>query len=266
MAGSVTVSGNLQDIVGAALQGNSFVRFKLRNFSGFVPRVNGTAILSEVVRDVYPDSSGNISTTMWGNDTITPLNVTFYTLEFWDNGRIVASGNYILNGSTFNFNTQDQLTPPPGAPSPFVLEVNSVMAQSQKVLNLTAGSNMTITDLGAGLISFASSGGGAGTSFGKQTVAYSSTPVFAPTSQISVLKMTLSGNVTSSTFSAAGIISPAFILMEIVQDGSGGHTFNYPANFFNSGGIGTSANQTTFQLFYWDGTNCYAITPPTVFP
>lgn len=161
MAGSCTVTANLQTIIGPALQGNAFVRFRLRNFSGFVPRVNGTAIVAESQWDVFPNSSGAISTTLWGNDVLNP-DITYYTCEFWNAGRIVSSGNYLITGATFDLDSQDQLTPPPVNPAPFAIEVNGVMAQSQMLLNLINGTNVTIVDQGDGTVAISSTGGGIG--------------------------------------------------------------------------------------------------------
>lgn len=261
---SVTVTAKLNTVLTDALQGNAFVRFRLRGFSGMIPRVNGTAIIAETQRDVFPDASGNISTSLWGNDSITPIN-TFYTVDWFDQGRIVASGNYIITGTTFDLDAHDPVSPPsPIFPFQMVLENNGIMNTSQNLLNLIAGTNVTITEAN-GAVTIASSGSG-GAGIGKVITSFSGTPTFAPTSQICVVQITLAGNVTSSTFNAAGITSPAFVLMQIIQDGTGGRSFVWPTNFKNAGSPGTTAGQVTFQLFYWDGTNGYAISVPTVYP
>jgi hypothetical protein len=48
MSATITVTATVQDPSGTALAGNSFVRFRLRNFTGFVPQVSGTSILPEI--------------------------------------------------------------------------------------------------------------------------------------------------------------------------------------------------------------------------
>lgn len=82
------------------------------------------------------------------------------------------------------------------------------------------------------------------------SVGFSSTPAFIGTSAFSVFTMILSGNVTSSTFSAP----IGLVLFQITQDNTGGRTFAWPASFQQPGEIGSAANQTTTQLFYFDGT------------
>lgn len=260
------VTATLQNVLGEDLQGNAFVRFKLRGFSGGVPRINGTSVIAEINKDVFPDDSGNISTNLWTNDVIIPAN-SWYTVEFWNSGRIVASGNYIITGATFDLDSQDPVTPPsPSFPFKLVLETDGVMNELQNLLNIKGGLNVTLTAGDDGSVTIDAAGGGGGSSISKVTTAFSSTPTFTPTAQFCIMQITLSGNVASSTFNAASITANAFITLEIIQDATGGRTFVFPTNFLNAGGVGTSAAQTTIQQFYWDGTNAYAVTPPTVYP
>ncbi|MGB7985114.1 MAG: hypothetical protein WCF54_08140 [Terracidiphilus sp.] len=85
-----------------------------------------------------------------------------------------------------------------------------------------------------------------------QTVAipFSSTPVFSVGSG-SQLKITLTGNVTSSTFTA-GSTANIFVVFKIHQDSVGGHTFTWPANLHNAGMVNPAANSTSTQLFAID--------------
>lgn len=122
------VTGNVQSILGANTTSNAFVRFRLRNFSGYVPRVNGIGVINIASVDVTPNSSGIVSTTLWGNDVILPgPNITYYTFEFWANGQLLASEDFQLactpvagscTAGTFNFNTASPITQPP-IPIPF---------------------------------------------------------------------------------------------------------------------------------------------------
>ena len=170
MPSACTVTGVFQDATSAALQGNAFVRFRLRNFAGFVPRVLGTAILVETQIDVLPNASGQISTQLWGNDNIDPGAAnnppsTFYTVEFWNGGRITSQVNFSIVGSSFDLGTSAQTSAPnspknSAAPA-ILLETNGTKNGSQTKLNLVAGSGVAVSDDGAGDVTISASGGGA---------------------------------------------------------------------------------------------------------
>lgn len=161
MASPITVTATLQDPSGTALQGNAFVRFRLRNFAGYVPQISGTSILCETQYDAVPNGSGMISQTLWGNSNIVPFSAdstTYYTVEFWNNGRITSSGNYIFDGNT-NLNTASPVnTPPPPPGFELVLENNGALNSSQSTLNIenTDGS-IVITDEGGGTLNLVAS-------------------------------------------------------------------------------------------------------------
>lgn len=82
------------------------------------------------------------------------------------------------------------------------------------------------------------------------TVAYSATPVFNAATG-GAFKITLTGNVTSSTF-ANGTQGPSIVAFRIVQDGTGGRTFVWPANVRNAGTPNPAANARSVQLFALD--------------
>lgn len=82
------------------------------------------------------------------------------------------------------------------------------------------------------------------------TVAYSATPVFNAATG-GAFKITLGGNVTSSTF-ANGTQGPSIVAFRIVQDGTGGRTFVWPANVRNGGTPNPGANSRSVQLFALD--------------
>lgn len=152
MPSPITVTASLTDASSTALQGSAFVRFRLRGFSGFVPRVSGTSVICETQIDALPSGAGAISQTLWKNSDITPSS-TFWTVEFWDLGRITSSGNYIFNANT-DLGTAAQInTPPVPAGFSLLLENNSVLNSSQSTLNLVnSDGSVVITDLGAGNI------------------------------------------------------------------------------------------------------------------
>lgn len=120
MPSPVNITGVINTTDGTPLQGSAFVRFLLRNYSGYVPRVVGTAAIAATQFDSYPDANGNIVNTCWGNDLITPLNTlaspgwngTYYTVQFWNNGAITSSANYLITGSAFNIDTAQPLVSP----------------------------------------------------------------------------------------------------------------------------------------------------------
>jgi len=55
-------------------------------------------VIAETQIDAFPDANGNISRAIWGNVDIIPAG-TFYTVEFWDQGRITSSRNYTINAN-----------------------------------------------------------------------------------------------------------------------------------------------------------------------
>jgi hypothetical protein len=63
--------------------------------------------------------------------------------------------------------------------------------------------------------------------------------------------MTLTGSVTSSTFSS-GTSGPALVIFRLVQDGAGGHGFIWPTNVRNGGTINPAPNARSIQLFSLD--------------
>jgi hypothetical protein len=85
-------------------------------------------------------------------------------------------------------------------------------------------------------------------------VTFSATPTF-DASLGNTQKITLTGNVTSSTLSNA--VAGQTINFIVCQDATGGRTFVWPANFLNAPSIYAGANQCKGAGFAFDGT--YAI-------
>jgi hypothetical protein len=111
-AGATTVTGNLQDLGLAAVTRNALVRFTLQGYGSSIPRTtSGTA--ATPVKDFLPDSSGNISGTIAGNDTITPGN-TYYEVCVYYQGTKFRCQNYQISGASFDLETA---TPMTGAPA-----------------------------------------------------------------------------------------------------------------------------------------------------
>lgn len=84
---------------------------------------------------------------------------------------------------------------------------------------------------------------------------------FPIASQIQLFKVNLTGNAVANPLTAVGIVPPAIVIFEITQDIAGGHSFTWPANSIGGAPIGLTANQTTEQMFVWDGTNAITIGP-----
>jgi hypothetical protein len=95
----------------------------------------------------------------------------------------------------------------------------------------------------------------------QQIVAFSVTPTFdAGTSNN--FKLILGGNVTSSSLSNA--VPGQTLVFLVCQDGTGGRTFAWPANFKTTMTIGGDANKCSAQQFYFDGTSAFALTAGVV--
>jgi hypothetical protein len=90
------------------------------------------------------------------------------------------------------------------------------------------------------------------------TVAFSATPTFDASTAAS-FKLTLTGNVTSSTLSNAVAGEP--ISFEICQDATGGRTFVPPVNVLNMGTIVSTASACSTQEFWFDGSNAVSAGP-----
>ena len=123
----------------------------------------------------------------------------------------------------------------------------------------------TVVDAGTnnGVQKGGSFSGGAGTSISVakistlvNTVTFSATPTF-DASLGNTQKITLTGNVTSSTLSNAA--TGQTINFVICQDGTGSRTFVWPTNVLGGMTIGSTLSKCSAQDFIFDGTNAYAL-------
>ena len=88
-----------------------------------------------------------------------------------------------------------------------------------------------------------------------ETVTFSATPTF-DCGKGTTHKITLTGNVTSSTLSNCSAGQP--VMMIICQDGTGSRTFTWPGTMKGGMTIGSTASKCSAQSFVFDGTNAYA--------
>ena len=93
---------------------------------------------------------------------------------------------------------------------------------------------------------------------GLKVVTFSATPTF-DAKLGNTQKITLTGNVTSSTLSNATAGEQLNFL--ICQDSAGNHTFVWPSNVKGGMTIGSTASKCSAQTFIFDGTNAYALSP-----
>lgn len=166
-----------------------------------------------------------------GTIGIFPFGGSFTAIELLSNKNI-ASGYAGLNGSAFV----------PAA-------------------NLGAGSTVSTNCL-HGDNSWSPCGGGGGGTF--STVTFAATPTF-DLNTAAIFKITLTGNVTSSTLANLPAAPSSLEVAVIVcQDGTGSRTFVWPANVKGGMTIGAQASTCSAQQFQTDGTNAYAVTPGVV--
>ena len=92
-------------------------------------------------------------------------------------------------------------------------------------------------------------------------VPYTSTPAFQVAAQNQLFEITLTGNASAQPLTFVGITPPSYVVFQITQDGSGGHTFSWPANSVGGCTINSVAGSTTQQMFVYNGTNATAVGP-----
>ena len=126
----------------------------------------------------------------------------------------------------------------------------SLVVKSQGGSNCSSGST----------IAFLNGVGGGSTTL-TTIVPYTSTPAFQVAAQNQLFLITLSGNASAQPLTFVGITPPSYIVFQITQDGSGGHTFAWPANSVGGCTINPAANSTTQQMFVYNGTNATAVGP-----
>ena len=142
-------------------------------------------------------------------------------------------------------------------PTTFTASSNATQIQGRNVsANAPADTQALIWNAGLNQwIPTNQTGGGGGASFGYVAVGFSATPTFTPSPVGScTFEMTLTGNVTSSTFTTAGLSAGTLMTFILNQDATGGRTFQYPTGFQGATVIGSFPNQSTSQQFLYNGS------------
>jgi hypothetical protein len=210
MAASLTqlTGGSFQDANGNILA-FGYLTLKLSqdgNVSGVGNICSGVAITIQL------DANGNVGSStsptpvanqyVWANSNISPINTYYKVTGFTQQGERAFGLNnqQVAAGATFNVgtwvpNSVISWFPEVSQNSDITLEVNGVPNSSQTLLNLEAGTNITITDEGNGNIQVAASAGGG--------------PLFEADGD-SLAGWTVVGSVTAGN--ATSIASPANLL------------------------------------------------------
>ncbi len=168
MAGKNQITGGaFQDFEGNVLA-NGYLTMQLSHDEG--ESVDPGQVVGGLSLRVPLDPFGNIAGTVlvWPNDQLNPAN-SYYVVNAYrrDGTQAWLSPQFqtvTTSPSPFNVGAWVPNNPPSGgAPvGSILLQTDGVNNQSQSVLNLTAGSNITITDEGSGEIEFAAVTGAAG--------------------------------------------------------------------------------------------------------
>ena len=197
-------------------------------------------------------------------------------LQFFDqNGKPLASGKIYtcVAGQSCPGNPQATFTDSTGGTqnaNPIILNSSGFPQSSGNVVGIwltagtaykfvvqnSAGVQQWVSDNVMGLASTV-----AGTAQTSTTVSFSATPIFTSLAQNQLFKMTLTGNVTSSSLVMTAVSAPAIVSFEFTQDNVGSHTVVFPGTVVGADPVASAANAITLQSFLWDGSTATAIGP-----
>jgi hypothetical protein len=232
-----------------------------------------------------PVTAGVVTTFTVPNPANTLPSGIYYRVTVKDSGsglEVLRYTQVSFTGATFNFDNYAPLNL--GTPAP--LSGNSVTGNLSVTGNVAATGTVTGTNIpssilqqifnaGTGLtqrtafnmlagVTCADNPGTARTDCragGLTAVTFSATPTFDASTN-SMFKLTLTGNVTSSTLSNA--IAGQQLSFEICQDATGGRTFVQPGNVQGWITPSTAASTCTLQAFWFDGTNAQPDLEPPI--
>lgn len=116
---NTTLTAKLDDLTGVSagsIANPAKLRITLCGFGPVLPLIAGTAMLARTGPfALYSTDSSGITTSLWGNDQITPSG-TFYSIEILDGqDNVVQCGAYqFIGGGTFDLSNAAQIVPPYG--------------------------------------------------------------------------------------------------------------------------------------------------------
>jgi hypothetical protein len=167
------------------------------------------------------------------------------TFRFDANGNLLGSCR-IWSNAELQPQTQYSVT--------FYDKNNSRLGSALWQFDQAAGSTV---DIGT-MTSITQGGASVSFPFGQQSQTSAATMSFSASSFTQFLN-TMISNVSSS--SMLGGIAGAYYTFIFAQDGTGGHTFTWPANVIDPQAIDTAPNAVCQQAFCFDGTNFRPIGP-----
>lgn len=197
-------------------------------------------------------------------------------LQFFDaSGRPLAFGCVFTyqSGTTTPLATYTEFNGVTQNPNPVILDAGGFVGNGagSDGIWLAAGQAYTIkvksaggTNCASGSTLYSIDGIGGGVTILTTIETCTGTCPVAIAAQFQLFEITLTGNTVASPITAVGITPPAFVVFEMIQDSSGGHTWTWPSNSVGGCTIGSNANQVSMQEFVWDGTKATAIGPCVV--
>jgi hypothetical protein len=185
---------------------------------------------------------------------------TTYTVVSGDCGKLITTSNasaiaVTLPQATTTFGSWVRIQHPEPWRGHGYHHAHDLDYQRRVHVSLTSGTGAMVFSDGANWQ--VQTGKGSATLYTYNAVTFSATPAYSFGSGATTTnKITLTGNVTSSTISggSAGQLT-TFV---ICQDATGSRTFAWPSNFFGNMTIGSTLSKCNVQTFTFDGTNYYA--------
>lgn len=230
-----TPTACITDGSGAALASGQMIVVGTDANDNPIPYRAGTSIMSTTAPITRTITAGQLATSLQLADpaSTSPTGV-LYRFAIKDNGtskitlykQIVIANN---DSGNFNFCKMN--------PLPFTTQVQFAAAPFSFSGDWVLSGNLSVTK---------------STQLCESTVTFSATPTFNA-GICNGWKITLTGNVTSSTLSGALIGEPLYF--EVCQDATGGRSFVPPSNVLSWKAISTAINTCTLQIYWYDGTN-----------